>query len=42
LRTLVTGVSSGPSLANILEILGYEKVQQRIEKAIQTLSSVKS
>ena len=42
LRTLVTGVSSGPSLANILEILGFEKVQQRIEKAIQTLSYVKS
>lgn len=40
LRTLITGVSSGPSLANIIEILGKEKAQQRIQKAIYTLPDV--
>ncbi len=38
LRTLSTGVSSGPSLAHIFEILGKEKTLARIKKAIQTLT----
>ncbi|GAB4456474.1 MAG: glutamate--tRNA ligase [Bacteroidia bacterium] len=33
LRTLLTGVSSGPSLAHIIEILGKTEVFNRIQKA---------
>lgn len=39
LRTIVTGVSSGPSLANILEILGKQEVKKRISTAIEKLTS---
>lgn len=39
LRTLLTGVSSGPSLVNIIEILGIDNCTQRIHSAIQQLNS---
>jgi glutamyl-tRNA synthetase len=37
LRVMITGVSSGPSLAKIMEILGKEKVIKRIETALSTI-----
>jgi glutamyl-tRNA synthetase len=37
LRVIITGVSSGPSLAKIMEILGKEKVIKRIETALSTI-----
>ena len=33
-RLACTGNSSGPSLYHLLEVLGKEKVMQRIEKAL--------
>lgn len=38
LRTLLTGVSSGPPLADIMEILGKDAVSQRIHKALHQLT----
>ncbi len=40
LRVIVTGHASGPSLANILEILGIQKIEQRINNAINKLIGV--
>lgn len=37
LRTLLTGVSSGPSLAHIIEILGKQEVLSRIQKANEVI-----
>lgn len=37
LRTLLTGVSSGPSLAHIIEILGKTEVFNRIQKANEVI-----
>jgi len=37
LRVMITGVSSGPALAKIMEILGKEKVIKRIETALSTI-----
>jgi lysyl-tRNA synthetase class I len=34
---MITGVSSGPALAKIMEILGKEKVIKRIETALSTI-----
>ncbi|RME15269.1 MAG: hypothetical protein D6799_06230 [Bacteroidetes bacterium] len=39
LRTLITGASSGPSLANILEILGKQEVKKRITTVVEKLTS---
>jgi glutamyl-tRNA synthetase len=36
-RLAVTGKTSGPSLYHLLEVLGKEKVMQRIEKALATV-----
>ena len=36
-RLAVTGKTSGPSLYHLLEVLGKEKVMQRIEKAINVI-----
>jgi glutamyl-tRNA synthetase len=36
-RVAVTGKTSGPSLYHLLEVLGKEKVIQRIEKALATI-----
>jgi glutamyl-tRNA synthetase len=33
-RLAVTGKTSGPSLYHLLEVLGKDKVMQRIEKAL--------
>ncbi len=38
LRTLLTGVSSGPSLVHIMEVLGKSQVLNRLEKALQKFS----
>ena len=35
-RLAVTGKTSGPSLYHLLEVLGKEKVMQRIERALTT------
>ena len=37
-RLACTGNSSGPSLYHLLEVFGKEKVMQRIEKALATMS----
>lgn len=42
LRTLITGESSGPSLVHIMEILGKERVIQRITTAIEKLAQYTS
>jgi glutamyl-tRNA synthetase len=34
-RLAVTGKTSGPSLYHLLEVLGKEKVMQRIDRAMQ-------
>ena len=38
LRILTSGVSFGPSLYHMLEVLGKEAVLRRIEKGIETIT----
>lgn len=39
LRVAVTGAAGGPELMDVLEVLGKQEVIQRLEKAVNTLSS---
>jgi glutamyl-tRNA synthetase len=37
LRLAITGVSAGPDLMSIMEIIGKEETAQRIDRALLTL-----